>query len=167
MTSYADFRSGLTFTDVRAELQSEQEAARARGDAMYVTRHTVLGRWGQHKRALWEAYKRAHPGEWRDNPPPSFLEMLAAGASDSAHVLAGKAGVRLASGYLPGLPRAGAAGLASGAAVALAVGVAAAQLLGQDGGRVVLAGAFAGALEKFLAGYSSMVFAGSRWGGVQ
>ena len=56
--TYADFRSGLTFTEVRHMLMCEQHAAKARGESMYVTRHTVMGRWGQLKRAAWIAYQK-------------------------------------------------------------------------------------------------------------
>ena len=51
---YSQFRSGLTWDAIRVELQAEQAAAKERGDYMYVTRATVLGRWRQHKLALWE-----------------------------------------------------------------------------------------------------------------
>jgi hypothetical protein len=52
--AYRSFRSGLTFEDVRRELAAEQQAQAARGERMYVTRRTVLGRWRQHKQAAYE-----------------------------------------------------------------------------------------------------------------
>lgn len=52
---YRDFRSGLSWPVVRAELTREQRVARARGGYMFVSRGTVLGRWCQRKR---EAYRR-------------------------------------------------------------------------------------------------------------
>jgi hypothetical protein len=59
MIKYRDFRTGMTFTDIRRELQGEQTAAAARGEYMYVTRKTVLGRWCYYKRQMFEAYQRS------------------------------------------------------------------------------------------------------------
>ncbi len=59
---YAEFRSGLTFSEVRYTLMVEQHAARARGEDMYVTRHTVMGRWKQLKLAMWAAHKKEEHG---------------------------------------------------------------------------------------------------------
>jgi hypothetical protein len=56
--TYASFRAGMTFGDIRRELQGEQTAAAARGDRMFVTRKTVLGRWCYYKRSMFEAYTR-------------------------------------------------------------------------------------------------------------
>lgn len=56
---YRDFRTGMTFTDVRRELQGEQTAAAARGEYMFVTRKTVLGRWSHYKRTMYEAMQRS------------------------------------------------------------------------------------------------------------
>ena len=64
MISYEDFRSGLTFADVREILKSEQDAAYAAGQYMFVSRRTVLGRWSQYKREAYEAYLRS-----RENHP--------------------------------------------------------------------------------------------------
>lgn len=47
--SYRDHRVGLTFRAVRAELRSELWRVR-------VTRHTVLGRWREHKLNHWHAW---------------------------------------------------------------------------------------------------------------
>lgn len=55
--SYDQFRTGLTFTDIVAEL--EVEAARRfdqSGERMFITRHTILGRWCEHKRRLYRDY---------------------------------------------------------------------------------------------------------------
>ena len=139
--TYADFRSGLTFADVRDELAAEQAAAAAGGERMYVTRSTVLGRWHQHKRALWDAYQRERRGN-----PPGLFDRLLLGGGDAAQTLLGRAGVRVASGYLP------AGGLAGEAAVALAVGFVAARALGPSAGRMVLAGALAAPMERALGG---------------
>lgn len=43
---YADLRVGLTFGEVYAELRAEPERR-------HVTRHTVLGRWREHKLNFW------------------------------------------------------------------------------------------------------------------
>lgn len=56
--TYDDFRSGLTFADVREILKSEQNQAYQRGQYMWVSRGTVLGRWRQYKLEMWEAYQR-------------------------------------------------------------------------------------------------------------
>ena len=53
---YQDFRSGLTFAEVREELSQEQRSVRDTGCYMYVTRSTVLGRWRQHKLSAYEHY---------------------------------------------------------------------------------------------------------------
>jgi hypothetical protein len=59
MIKYRDFRTGMTFTDIRRELQGEQTAAKARDEYMFVTRKTVLGRWSYYKRSMYEAYLRS------------------------------------------------------------------------------------------------------------
>lgn len=53
---YERFRCGLTFADVRRELQQEQAEAKARGLYMYVTRKTVIGRMHEHKMQAYEHY---------------------------------------------------------------------------------------------------------------
>ena len=57
--TYAAFRSGLTFTEVRQELQGQQSSAKRSGGYMFVTRATVLGRWRQHKLLAYEHYLRS------------------------------------------------------------------------------------------------------------
>jgi hypothetical protein len=53
---YEDFRpEGLSWDVIRAELKEEQDQECERGQYMYVSRGTVLGRWNQRKR---EAYRR-------------------------------------------------------------------------------------------------------------
>ena len=59
---YRDLRTGLTFQAVRDELTGEQETASEKGDYMFVSRATVLGRWHQHKRELWDSL----PADMRD-----------------------------------------------------------------------------------------------------
>lgn len=53
---YDQFRTGLTFKQIRAELRAEADAKYRAGQYMFVTRRTVLGRWHQHKRDLWRQY---------------------------------------------------------------------------------------------------------------
>lgn len=53
---YEDFRTGLTFQAVRDMLSHEQDQERARGQYMFVSRSTVLGRWNQLKREMYERY---------------------------------------------------------------------------------------------------------------
>lgn len=96
--------------------------------------------------------KRAPARRRRANPPKLGLNVktLTNGAMDAAQTLIGKAGVRLASGYLPMLPKTGAAGLAAEAAVALAIGLLADRVLGKGAARFVLAGALAAPLETAI-----------------
>lgn len=56
---YADFRTGLTFKAVREILSVEQKQAYDRGVYMFVGRSTVLGRWFQYKREMYEDYMRS------------------------------------------------------------------------------------------------------------
>lgn len=46
---YNSFRTGLTFKDVRQILQIEARNKYRNGEYMFVTRHTVLGRWREIK----------------------------------------------------------------------------------------------------------------------
>lgn len=60
--NYSDFRTGLTFGAVFQELKVEQMGAFEReGRRMFITRHTVLGRWHQHKLTGWAIYQREKP----------------------------------------------------------------------------------------------------------
>lgn len=53
---YEDFRTGLTFADVRELLRYEQDRKYKSGEYMFVSRSTVLGRWYQIKQEMWEQY---------------------------------------------------------------------------------------------------------------
>jgi hypothetical protein len=55
---YREFRTGLTFADVRRMLQAEQRAKAESGERMYVTRKTVLGRWHSLKKQAWNHYRK-------------------------------------------------------------------------------------------------------------
>ena len=60
---YADFRvPGMTFATVAAELAAESRNAELRGDRMFWTRRTVLGRMREHKLREYEGYLQ----RWRD-----------------------------------------------------------------------------------------------------
>lgn len=54
--SYSEFRTYLTFTEVRRILQREQKLKRKNFEYMFVTRKTVLGRWRQIKKHMYKAY---------------------------------------------------------------------------------------------------------------
>jgi len=54
--SYERFRTGFTFTDIRRQLYDETKVRCAAGDYITVTRKRVLGRWGEIKRGMYEAY---------------------------------------------------------------------------------------------------------------
>jgi hypothetical protein len=97
----------------------------------------------------------AAPARRRPNPRRPRLRLptvksVTDGAMGAAQTLVGKVGVRIASGYLPMLPKVGAAGLAAETAVALAIGILADMVLGKDPGRFVLAGALAAPLETAI-----------------
>lgn len=51
--AYADFRTGLTFLDVRQSLWVHSDNYK---DWRHVTRHTVLGKWHELKRKMYAAY---------------------------------------------------------------------------------------------------------------
>lgn len=54
---YEEFRTGLTFGDVAAELRNEaHQVFEQEGRRMFWTRNTVLGRWHQHKQAAYAHY---------------------------------------------------------------------------------------------------------------
>ena len=52
---YQEFRTKLTFTDVRRDLLQEQHRRTRYNDYMFVTRKTVLGRWHQIKKEMFSA----------------------------------------------------------------------------------------------------------------
>lgn len=53
---YEDFRTGLTFAEVRERLKQEQDAAYQRGEYMFVSRSTVLGRMHELKQKQYQRY---------------------------------------------------------------------------------------------------------------
>jgi hypothetical protein len=57
--TYNEFRTGLTFTEVRQMLKIESLRKKENGDKMFVTRATVLGRWHQIKQEMWKVYQDA------------------------------------------------------------------------------------------------------------
>jgi len=52
---YREFKTGLTFTEVRRYLSQEQSRRTRYNDYMFVTRKTVLGRWHQIKKQMFSA----------------------------------------------------------------------------------------------------------------
>ncbi len=66
--SYAQFRTGLTFTDVRRQLAQESDARVASGlPPLFVTRRTVIGRWREIKLAMWDYYQRGNGAEFQSH----------------------------------------------------------------------------------------------------
>ena len=58
-TTYIQFKTGYTFTEIRRMLKIESERKfRERNEIMYVTRHTVLGRWKQLKTEMWNQFQK-------------------------------------------------------------------------------------------------------------
>lgn len=56
---YRQFRTGLTYTQVRAQLWEESCAQRQAGrDFITVRRQSVLGRWHEIKRTMYAHYSR-------------------------------------------------------------------------------------------------------------
>ena len=55
--SYNEFRTGLTFKQVRQMLSIEQKRKRENFNYMFVTRATVLGRWHQLKLEMYRNYE--------------------------------------------------------------------------------------------------------------
>lgn len=56
VTEYKDFRTDLTFKEVRQILQIEADRKYEKGEYMFITRATVLGRWFQIKRQMYDMY---------------------------------------------------------------------------------------------------------------
>jgi len=72
---YCAFRTGLTFRDVYFELNLEtQKVFEKEGRRMFITRHTVLGRWREIKKASYKAYLRA---KFDGNRPLEILTLEA------------------------------------------------------------------------------------------
>ena len=56
---YEDFRTGLMFRAVYEDLNYEQKQVfESEGRRMFITRHTVLGRWHQIKQEMNRDYKK-------------------------------------------------------------------------------------------------------------
>jgi hypothetical protein len=54
--TYKDFKTGLTFKEVRQILQIEADSKYEKGEYMFITRATVLGRWFQIKKQMYDMY---------------------------------------------------------------------------------------------------------------
>lgn len=57
MESYENFRTGLTFRDVRGILDMEKRRKYDNGEYMWITRHTVLGKWHEIKLRMYREEK--------------------------------------------------------------------------------------------------------------
>lgn len=56
---YAGFRTGFTFKDIRDQLGHEATFKwEAKQQRMFITRHTVLGRWKQIKELMYNEYMK-------------------------------------------------------------------------------------------------------------
>lgn len=53
MVEYKNYRTGLTFKEIRQILKNEAKNKYAKGQYMFITRHTVLGRWHQIKKDMY------------------------------------------------------------------------------------------------------------------
>lgn len=53
---YSDFRTGLSFREVRLILKLEADKKYENGEYMWITRATILGRWRQIKLEMYEEY---------------------------------------------------------------------------------------------------------------
>lgn len=51
--AYKEFRTGLTFKEVRHILKLEAKRKYERGQYMFITRATVLGRWHELKKNMY------------------------------------------------------------------------------------------------------------------
>ena len=58
--SYQQYRTGLTFREVRKNLSREQHQKYERGEYMFVTRATVLGRWHEIKLKMFSEENKLH-----------------------------------------------------------------------------------------------------------
>lgn len=56
---YRDFKTGMTFNEIRQMLKAEAKRKYQKGQYMFITRHTVLGRWHQLKKELWKNFQDA------------------------------------------------------------------------------------------------------------
>lgn len=53
---YKDFRTGYTFTDIRRMLKRESKVKYNKGEYMFISRATVLGRWHELKQVMWRDF---------------------------------------------------------------------------------------------------------------
>lgn len=54
---YKDFKTGFTFNDVRQLLWKESQQKREKENHyMFITRHTILGRWHEIKKRMWKEH---------------------------------------------------------------------------------------------------------------
>jgi len=55
---YKDFKTGFNFNDIRQMLWNEsQEKRNKENEYMFITRHTVLGRWHEIKLRMWKEHQ--------------------------------------------------------------------------------------------------------------
>lgn len=80
---YEDFRTGLSFDQVRQILAAEARRKYEAGQYMFVSRSTVLGRWNELKRAMYQEYVNAYESgrELEDFTPAAELELPPSSAS--------------------------------------------------------------------------------------
>ena len=64
---YSEFRTGLTFADVK---QMFWTASPDSADWKYCRRNTVLGKWHEIKVELWDRHLDGCHGEYTRNNPP-------------------------------------------------------------------------------------------------
>ncbi|MEW6508398.1 MAG: hypothetical protein AB1432_11690 [Bacteroidota bacterium] len=57
---YRDFKTGLTFKEVYSMLKIEQTKKYERGVYMFITRHTILGRWHEIKLTMYSCEQQLH-----------------------------------------------------------------------------------------------------------
>jgi len=72
--SYERHRTGLKFKDVAHILGYEQQQKRDQGKYMFITRHTVLGRWHELKMTHFNPQK--YYNFLREIPHPQLIEHL-------------------------------------------------------------------------------------------
>jgi len=57
--TYDEFKTGYTFKEIRRMLRAEADRKlKTDGTRMFITRHTVLGRWHQIKLELWKQFQK-------------------------------------------------------------------------------------------------------------
>jgi hypothetical protein len=55
--TYSEFRTGYTFKEIRHILKREAKRKYEKGEYMFITRHTVLGRWRELKLEMWNHFQ--------------------------------------------------------------------------------------------------------------